>query len=411
MNINQKNAVMSFIMLLSMALMAQVNPNAKIKLGIEVLVKEQLALVKGKRVGLITNATGVSSQLKPTVDILNEHPDIQLVALFGPEHGVRGDVTAGGTIDNFKDEKTGLPVFSLYGKTRQPTAEMLKNIDVLIYDIQDIGSRGYTYIYTMALSMTAAAENDKDFIVLDRPNPLGGELVEGNILEPEFASFIGMYPIPYIYGLTVGELAQYFNQEFGINCRLTVVPMRGWERWMWWDDTGLEWIPTSPHIPHSLTALFCAGTGIIGELRDIDVGVGYTSPFELIGAPWINGEELAATLNALQLPGIYFRSLYYRPYYFYYKEQILQGVQLHVVNRRTYLPIKTQIHILAALKKLYPKQDFFNQSRSGMFDKAMGTDKVRKAIAAGKDAESIMTDWPAAAAAFKERSKPYYLYK
>ncbi len=382
-----------------------------VKLGIEVLLEEKLDLIEGKQVGLITNPTGVNSRLESTIDLLYNHPDVDLVALFGPEHGVRGDVTGGEKIGNFVDKKTGVPVYSLYGKTRKPTPEMLKDVDVLIYDIQDIGSRAYTYIYTMAMGMEAAAEQGKAFIVLDRPNPLGGNLIEGPVLNPEFKSFIGLYPIPFIYGMTVGELAQLFNKEFGINVDLSVVPLKGWKRNMTFEDTGLEWVITSPHIPHGKTALFCAATGCIGELHTIDVGVGYTLPFELVGEEWINADEFAKELNSYNLSGVEFRPLHYRPYYFTRQNTELQGVQIHITDIEAFQPMRTQIYILSAIKKLYPDQKIFGTKRTGMFDKAMGTDQVRNDIRKGKAPEKIIKSWQEDLKSFMKIREKYLLYK
>ncbi|MBN2410542.1 DUF1343 domain-containing protein [candidate division KSB1 bacterium] len=376
------------IFLLPVTIFAQTGPN-KVKPGIEVLLQEKTDLLSGRRVGLITNPTGVTSQLKTTIDVLYEHPDIKLVALFGPEHGVRGDVTAGQQIQSSTDEKTGLPVFSLYGSTKKPTPDMLKDIDILLFDIQDVGSRAYTYIYTMAYAMQAAAENNISFMVLDRPNPLGGELIEGPVLEPEFKSFIGLYEIPYIYGMTIGELARYFNKEFNIKVNLIVVPMQGWKRNMNYADTGLPWVPTSPHVPHVDTPFFIATTGCIGELQTINEGVGYTLPFELIGAEWIDSRILADELNNKKLPGVLFRPVYYKPYYFALQGKQLQGVQIYINDNKVYRPMLTQLHIIAAIYKLYPDQDIFNINRTNMFDKAMGTDKVRNAIKQGKQPNDI----------------------
>jgi len=382
----------------------------KIKPGIEVLLEEKVDLVKGKRVGLITNPTGVNSRLETTIDLLYNHPDINLVALFGPEHGVRGDVMAGDKIDDFVDKKTGVPVYSLYGKTRKPTPEMLKDVDVLIYDIQDIGSRAYTYIYTMALGMEAAAETDRPFIVLDRPNPLGGNLIEGPVLNPAFKSFIGMYPIPFVYGLTVGELAQLFNKEFGINADLTVVPMKGWTRDMTFEDTGLKWVITSPHIPHGKTAFFCAASGVIGELHTIDIGIGYTLPFELTGEEWINADEFAEELNSYNLTGVLFRPLHYRPYYFTRQNTELQGVQIHIRDIDKFQPMRTQIYILSAIRKLYPDQEIFDTKRTGMFDKAMGTDEVKNALINREDPDKIIGRWQKDLKKFKRIRQKYLIY-
>ncbi|MCB0259683.1 MAG: DUF1343 domain-containing protein, partial [Calditrichaeota bacterium] len=255
------------------------HPDEKmVVLGVENFLRNHLNLVKGKKVGLITNPSGVDRYLNSTADEFFKHPDIDLTALFGPEHGIRGAIYAGEKISDEVDPHTKLPVFSLYGKHRKPTAEMLQNLDVLVVDIQDIGIRAYTFIYTMAKVMEAAAEFDKEVIVLDRPNPLGGIAIEGNLVQEGFFSFVGMYPIPYRHGMTIGELAKLFNREFKINCDLTVIPMLNWERNMFWDDTRLPWVPTSPHVPHWETTLCMSATGLFGELRTLSEGVGYTSP-------------------------------------------------------------------------------------------------------------------------------------
>ena len=387
-----------------------VEESTSVKPGVEVLLEEHIDLLKGKRVGMITNPSGVNSRMESTVDLLYDHPDINLVALFGPEHGVRGDVTGGFKVEDYVDPKTGVPVYSLYGKNRKPTSEMLKDVDVLLYDIQDIGSRAYTYIYTMAFSMEAAAEQGKQFIVLDRPNPLGGNLVEGPVLDPAFSSFIGLYPIPFVYGLTVGELAQLFNLEFDINVDLTVVPLKHWNRKMAGDDTGLEWVITSPHIPHSKTAFFCAATGCIGELHTIDIGVGYTMPFELIGEEWIDANELSKELNSYQLPGVFFRPIHYKPYYFTREGTQLQGVQVHITDAGEFKPMMTQIYILCAIQKLYPEQPIFETNRTSMFDKAMGTDKIRQEIRDGKPAEKIISEWQDDLRDFMKIRKKYLIY-
>ena len=384
--------------------------NKRIKLGTEVLFENYLDLLKGKRIGLITNPTGVTAELVSTIDVLFRHPSVQLVALYGPEHGVRGDAKAGEKVLNAVDNLTNLPVNSLYGRTKKPTAEMLKGVDLLLFDIQDIGVRTYTYIYTMALAMQAAKEENIPFIILDRPNPLGGLLVEGPVLDPKFKSFIGMYPIPYVHGMTAGELARLFNQEFEIHCDLTVIPLQGWKRSMIWEETGLEWVPTSPHIPHARTAFYYATTGCIGELHTINEGVGYTLPFELIGAPWIDAYKLAEELNSLELPGVYFRPQYYKPYYLGYKDVQLGGVNIHIMDLKKFKPMSTQIFILTTLKKLYPDQDFFATSRVDMFYKATGTDKIRTQIDQKKSAVEIIQSWQEDLNAFKKIRKKYLLY-
>ncbi len=382
-----------------------------VKPGIDVLIEQQINLIQGKRVGLITNHTGLTSNLKSTIDVLHEYPDVKLVALFGPEHGVRGDISGGKQVPTYTDEKTGVIVYSLYGKTRRPSPEMLENIDVLIYDIQDIGSRAYTYIYTMAYAMEAAKEADIEFVVLDRPSPLGGEKIAGNVLDPEFSSFVGLYPIPYVYGMTVGELARLFNSEYNINCQLTVVPMEGWTRDMLWPDTGLMWVPTSPHVPHAETSFFVATVGCIGELGKVSIGVGYTSPFELIGTPWMDGYQLARELNSRELPGVHFRPTYFRPYYYMYVDEECIGVQIHILDFEKFKPVITQAHILEAIHKLNPEENIFDTKRISMFQKAFGTDQIHKQILAGKKAAEITAKWAEELEKFNKLREKYLIYQ
>ena len=386
------------------------NYNSPVKPGIDNLIEKQLSLIKGKNIGLITNPTGITSQFKSTIDALAEIPDVKLVALFGPEHGVRGDIPGGERISTYKDKKTGITVFSLYGETYKPTPEMMKDIDVLLYDIQDIGSRAYTYIYTMAYAMEAARDAHIPFIVLDRPNPLGGNRVEGNVLDPKFKSFIGMYPIPYIYGMTVGELAQLFNKEFDINCNLTVVPLEGWMREMTYEDTGLMWVPTSPHVPHAVISYFVAAIGCIGELGTVSEGVGTPSPFEFIGAPWIDGDKLAEELNSIDLPGVYFRPTYFRPFYLRFIKEQCGGIQIHILDKNIFEPAAVQVHILTAIKKLFPDKNIFDTPRISSFDKAFGTDEVRKAVLRGDSAEMIIASWQEQLEKFKNVREKYLMY-
>ncbi len=387
------------------------------KPGIEVLAESNFKILQGKRVGLITNPTGITSNYISTVDILAKAKGVNLVALFGPEHGVRGDVTAGGKVDNFTDSATGLPVYSLYGKTRKATPEMLKGIDVLVYDIQDIGSRSYTFINTMALAMEAAAENNIAFIVLDRPNPLNGTRVEGNILDVKFKSFVGQYPLPYVYGMTCGELAELLNNEGwldgGKKCKLTVIKMENWKRWMHWDNTKLPWVPTSPHIPNSQTALFYSAIGMLGELETVNIGVGYTMPFQLVGQEWINGTQLANDLNAKKLPGVYFRPLSFKPYYGKQQGKQLSGVQIHITDNAKINLTNIQLQVIESLIKLYPDKNPFtlaDSDRNAMFDKVAGTDDVRKKLTNGVSASTIIASWQNNVAQFMKVRKKYLLY-
>ncbi|NOX90523.1 MAG: DUF1343 domain-containing protein [Calditrichaeota bacterium] len=387
-------------------------PSAKkVVLGVEIFLQSYKNLVANKRVGLLTNPSGVNSQLQSTADLLASDPDINLTALFGPEHGIRGAIYAGEKVEDEIDPHTGVPVFSLYGKYRKPTAKMLENVDVILVDIQDIGLRGYTYIYTMAKVMEAAAEFDKQVIVLDRPNPIGGEMVEGNLVEAGFESFVGLYPIPYRYGMTIGELALLFNKQFGINSKLKVIPMKGWTREMLWDQTGLLWVPTSPHVPHWETVLYMGATGTFGELRVLSEGVGYTSPFELVGAPWIDGYRLAEALNKLNLPGVIFRPLYFKPYYATYKGEVCQGVQLHITDPSVFNSYKTGLYIMQTVIKLYPEHDLFAYPRRvSMFNKVMGCDWIMKDLQQGRSVEEISRKWQKDLKKFLKIRKQFLLY-
>ncbi|HID94011.1 MAG TPA: DUF1343 domain-containing protein [bacterium (Candidatus Stahlbacteria)] len=386
----------------------RVQPKSTVKLGIDVLLEKRINLLEGKRVGLIINPTSVNGSLIPDVDLLYRNPKIKLVALFGPEHGVRGDVPAGQKIKDYVDKATGLPVYSLYGDRMKPTPEMLKNIDVLVYDIQDVGSRAYTYIYTMELAMEAAKEAGIKFIVLDRPNPVGGINVEGPLPENKDLRWPAYNILPISHGMTIGELALMFNKELNIGVDLTVVKMEGWQRHMLWDDTGLQWVLTSPHIPTPKAALCYPGTGLLGEIQNLSEGVGYTKPFEIIGAPWIDGKSLAKELNERQLPGVYFRPMYYRPFYFRYVGETCSGVEIHIIDEKVFKPVATSIHILAAIQKLYPGQlDFKN---SPLFCWAVGDDKLVQQIESGKSAEAILSGWQKDVEKFKALRKSYLLY-
>jgi len=388
----------------------------QIKTGIEVLRDQNFKILEGKRVGLITNPTGVDGRLKSSIDILFEAKNVKLVALFGPEHGVRGDAHAGDKVDNVTDPKTGLPVYSLYGKTRKATPEMLKDIDVLVYDIQDIGCRSFTFISTMGLAMEAAAENNIEFVVLDRPNPLGGEKIEGNITEEPFISFVSQFKIPYIYGQTCGELARMLNEENMLKkkCKLTVVKMKGWHRSMSWEQTGLEWVLASPHIPYKNSSYFYPLTGILGELGYLSIGVGYTLPFQIIGAPWINAEQLATSMNRLNLVGLEFRPIYFKPFYAVFKDENCQGVQIHILNYRKARLSEVQFYLMQELNKLYPDKAVFNNAnkdRFNMFDKVSGSDQIRLLFAKNNSFEDIKDYWYKDVENYRKLSKKYYLYR
>ncbi|WP_321333662.1 DUF1343 domain-containing protein [uncultured Bacteroides sp.] len=408
-----KFILLNTLLLLAFTVQAQ---KIRIKTGIEILKEQNFKCLEGKRVGLITNPTGVDNNLKSTIDILHEAPNVKLVALYGPEHGVRGDVHAGDKVDNSADPSTGLPVFSLYGKTRKATPEMLKGIDVLVYDIQDIGCRSFTYISTMGLAMEAAAENNIEFVVLDRLNPVGGLKVEGNLVEDNYISFVSQFKIPYLYGLTCGELALMFNGEkmLGKQCKLHVVKMKGWKRKMDYAATGLQWIPSSPHIPHAHSAIFYPVSGILGELGYMSIGVGYTIPFQMFAAPWIKAEEFATKLNALHLPGIIFRPIHLKPFYSVGQGENLQGVQVHIVDFKKAALSDIQFYIMQEVAALYPDKAVFDHADKGrfdMFDKVCGSNEIRERFEKNNRWEDVRDYWYKDVDAFRKLSKKYYLYK
>ncbi|MDQ0884366.1 exo-beta-N-acetylmuramidase NamZ domain-containing protein [Peribacillus sp. V2I11] len=380
----------------------------KVSPGIEVLLKEEKNVLSGKKVGLITNPTGIDSKLTSIVDLLNDDPDINLTALFGPEHGVRGDAQAGASVEYYIDEKTGLPVYSLYGKTKKPTPEMLKDVEVLVFDIQDVGTRYYTYIYTMAYAMEAAKENDIPFIVLDRPNPQGGESVDGPVLEPEFSSFVGLYPIPLKHGMTVGELATLFNKEFKIGADLKVIKMKGWKRDMDYDDTGLPFVLPSPNMPTVSTTFVYPATGLI-EGTNVSEGRGTTKPFELIGAPYINSDELAGKLNALRLPGVKFRAASFTPTFSKHAGKLSHGVEIYITDREEFKAVPTGLHIIKTIQDLYPGD--FEFLAANNFNLLIGNGWIMSRIEEGSSVNEIMKEYQVKQDAFKKLRKNYLLYK
>lgn len=411
----RKLFILSLLCILCGAAQAQ---KITIKTGIEVLKAQNFKCLEGKRVGLITNPTGVDNNMKSTIDILNEAPNVNLVALYGPEHGVRGDVHAGDKVADMKDASTGIPVYSLYGKTRKATPEMLKDVDVLVYDIQDNGCRSFTYISTMGLAMEAAAENGKEFVVLDRPNPLGGLKIEGNLVEEGFFSFVSQFKIPYIYGLTCGELAIMLNEERmlkdGKQCKLHVVKMKGWKRKMDYVQTGLQWVPSSPHIPHPHSSFFYPVSGILGELGYMSIGVGYTIPFQMFAAPWVEAEKLAKNLNDLNVPGVVFRPMYLKPFYSVGKGELLQGVQVHLMDYQKAPLSDLQFLVMQEVAALYPDRAVFDhadQKRFRMFDLVSGSKFIREEFSKRNRWEDIRDFWYKDVEDFRKLSKKYYLYK
>ncbi|MBE6250834.1 MAG: DUF1343 domain-containing protein [Bacteroidales bacterium] len=412
---------LSLILLLLISVLS-VYASPAVKTGIEVLRDRNFDVLQGKRVGLVTNPSGVDRHLKSTIDILFEAPQVNLVALFGPEHGVRGDVYAGEKVDNTVDPATGLPVYSLYGKTRKPTPEMLKGIDVMVYDIQDVGVRSYTFISTLGLVMEACAPLDIEVVVLDRPDPLGGNKIEGCYVEQPYNSFVSQYKIPYVYGLTVGELARLINEE-GMNrgqkgdqqparCRLTVVPMSGWERSMLYEDTGLPWVLPSPNIPYKDSPMYYAASGICGELYGfMNIGIGYTLPFQVFGATWLDPDRLKARLESYALEGVSFRTIWYKPFSGSLKGQLVRGLQFFFTDYEKARITEVQFRVMQAVAELYPdKKAFSVVSGYGLFDKVCGTDHIRTEFAKTYKFDSIKDYWRKDEASFRELSQKYHIY-
>jgi len=386
------------------------------KLGLDVLFESKLSLLAGSRVGLIVNPASINQRFQHTADLFQHDPQINLTALFGPQHGVRGE-----TQDNmiewqtFRDSKTSLPAYSLYGETRKPTAEMLADVDVLVFDIQDVGTRVYTFIYTMALAMEAARECGKRFIVLDRPNPIGGVQIEGNILEPAFQSFVGMFPIPMRHGMTIGELALMFNREFGIGCELEIVKMEGWRRAMWHKNTHLPWVMPSPNIPTVDTAVVYPGSVMV-EGANVSEGRGTTRPFEIIGAPYIEPDDLTVELRRVQLPGVVFRPLYFQPTFHKFEGDLCGGLQIHVMDRNVFKPVITGAAIISAIRRLYTdrfdwKQPPYEYVYDKLpFDVINGGSRLREQIEAGVPVSEIEESWRDGLNEFAERRGGYLLY-
>ena len=405
---------LALIILTSVAIFAQVKP------GIEVLRDNAFDVLQGKRIGLITNPTGIDSKLNATPDILATADGVDLVAMFAPEHGIRGDIAAGASVSSSIDSATGVKVYSIYGKTKKPTQQMLAGIDALVYDIQDNGCRSYTFISTMGKAMEAAAQANIEFIVLDRPNPLGGLRVEGPITDADCISFVSQYPIPYLYGLTPGELALYLKGEGLIagaeDLKLTVVPMEGWTRNMIFNETGLPWILPSPHIPSDDTCLYYPATGIVGELAWISIGVGYTMPFKTFAAPWIDAGKLSQRLNNLNLPGISFRPIHYTPYYGIFKGTPVKGVEVFVNEPDAAQLTLVQFYVMQELHDMYASQSPLtpttaNKNNLKMFDNVVGTKQIRQVLINNNYKVSpILSIWDKDSQQFSEKKQRYHLY-
>jgi uncharacterized protein YbbC (DUF1343 family) len=387
-----------------------------VKLGIEQALAECADLFKNQRVGLICNQASVNHEFDHAADLFFENSDINLVALFGPQHGIRGDVQDNmiETAHAF-DKKTKLPIYSLYSETREPTEEMLKDLDTLVFDLQDVGGRVYTFIYTMANVMIACAKFGKKMVVCDRPNPINGNDVEGNLLEKEYASFVGQYPIPMRHGLTVGELAKLFNQEFEINCDLEVIKMNNWAREDYFDETDAPWVMPSPNIPVPDTTVVFPAT-VYFEGTQISEGRGTTRPFEIVGAPFVDSDELVDTLTELELPGVKFRAINFMPTFQKHANTVCGGVFVHVIDRKVFEPVITGIAIVKTIYDLYtndfkwknPPYEYVYDLNP--FDVISGTDKIRKFIETGADINTIKQYWEKDVKDFQELRQKYLLY-
>lgn len=379
------NKSFSFFFLLFSITLAGLHGNVQV--GADLLFSPAYQdVLRGKKIGLITNHTATDSKGHSTIDLLKKNANglgYSLMALFAPEHGLTGLHYASESVANDRD-MDGIPIYSLHGSTRRPTSAMLAGLTLLIYDIQDIGSRSYTYSTTLFYVMEEAAKAQIPVVVLDRPNPLGGLMIDGPMLEKEWRSFVGYINVPYCHGMTIGELARYFNGEYQVKCDLTIIPMQGWRRHMTFKETGLTWIPTSPHVPEAMTAFYYPTTGLLGELQLVNIGVGYTLPFKLLGAPWINAREFAQKLNAQHLPGVHFYPFHYRPFFGRFANQACQGVLIAITDPHVYLPVTTQYLLIGMLKNLYPA-DFHKALKEStqcqdIFNKVNGTAEVYRIL-------------------------------
>ncbi len=380
---------------------------AVVRPGIEVFLADVPAALRGKRVGLITNHSGIDRARTSDIDLIARHPGLKLVALMAPEHGIRGDAEAGVRIENAVDPRTGVPIHSLYlAEDRGPTPEMLKDVDVVVYDLQEVGGRTWTYVSTMALAMKAAARKGIPFVVLDRPNPIGGEIVEGALLDPRFASFVGMYPIPARHGMTVGELATLFNRQHGIGVDLIVARVANWRRSQWFEETGLPWVNPSPNL-RSPDALKSYPGSVYFEGTNLTEGRGTDRPFEQIGAPYLNAPEVARVMNEKGLPGIRFEAIMMpvQRTAAKYPGQTIPAIRFAITDRQAYRPVRTSLLLIDEIRRQHPRD--FAWTRT--IDRLTGSDKVRLAIEAGRLAP-LLDEWDREAAAFAESRRPYLLY-
>ncbi|MCA1559431.1 MAG: DUF1343 domain-containing protein [Acidobacteria bacterium] len=388
-----------------------------VTLGIDRLLGADRGLIAGKRVGLVCNPASVDGAFRHSADRLSSEPDLTLAGLFGPQHGFRSDLQ-----DNMietphaRDARRRVPIYSLYSETREPTAEMLRGLDALVVDLQDVGTRVYTYVYTMANCMRAAARHGVPVIVCDRPNPINGVDVEGEILRPEYASFVGQFAIPLRHGMTIGELARLFNEGFGIGAALHVVPLEGWRRSMYYDETGLPWIIPSPNVPTLDTAVVYPGA-VLFEGTMLSEGRGTTKPFELVGAPWIDGEELASAMNSRGLPGVHFRPVFFEPTFQKHARTACGGCQIHVLDRRAFKPVRTAVELIAEFCRENPARfawrdpPYEYEHQKQPIDILTGSDRLRTTLESGGDAAEVTSTWPSDEDAFRRQREPFLLYR
>ena len=386
------------------------------RLGIDVLLDRDRKLVSGQRVGVVSNPASIDHAFRHTADRLANDPDVELGALFGPQHGFRSDVQ-----DNMietphaKDAQRRVPIYSLYSETREPTAEMLRDVDVLVIDLQDVGTRVYTYIYTMANCMRAAAKHGVRVVVCDRPNPVGGTAIEGATLRPEYTSFVGQFPIPLRHGLTIGELARLFNDEFGIGAALDVVPLDGWRRWMYFDETALPWVMPSPNLPTLDSTIVYPGA-VLFEGTMLSEGRGTTRPFELVGAPWLDGDRLAQAMNARGLPGVHFRPAFFEPTFQKHARETCGGCQIHVLDRTRFEPVRAAVELIAECRAQNPSRfawrepPYEYEHQKAPIDILFGSDRLRLTIDAGTAAETLVSEWRTDVNAFRRLREKYLLY-
>ncbi|MCC7009720.1 MAG: DUF1343 domain-containing protein [Acidobacteria bacterium] len=396
------------VLLVAACLVPSAVPAQGVQPGIEVFLADLPAAVRGKRVGLITNHSAIDRARSLDIDLIAARKDLQLVALFAPEHGIRGVAPAGAKITDEVDQKTGVPIYSLYGGAdRGPTPKMLEHVDVLVYDLQEVGGRTWTYVSTMALAMQAAVKKGIPFVVLDRPNPIGGEIVEGAQLDPAFASFVGMYPIPARHGMTVGELATLFNQRHAIGANLIVVRAANWRRADWQDETGLPWVNPSPNL-RSLAAVTNYPGAVYFEGTNVAEGRGTERPFEQVGAPWLDAPGIVRRMNELHLPGIRFEAITMsiEPAAGKYPGQTIPAIRYVITDRRAYRPVRASLLLIDEIRKAHPADFAWRPS----IDRLTGTDKVRLAIDAGQLAP-LLEQWDREAAAFAESRAPFLLYR